>query len=381
MNFKPNQPLALAARSLLATLLIAGLAACSSTPDKPKPAELAPNAALIGVRLAWSAHVGPVAFPLQAHVNGNTVAVAGSDGGVAAIDAVTGRDLWRASVGSPIAAGVGSDGRLAAVVTTANDLVVLASGKELWRQRLPAQVYTAPLVAGARVFVLAADRSVSAFDGQTGRRLWNQQRPGEPLVLRQAGVMLAVGDTLVVGLSGRLVGMNPLNGSSRWEAPLASPRGTNDVERLVDLVGGVARQGDEVCARAFQANVGCVNAARGNLVWTQPASGSVGIDGDDRFVFGAESDGKVMAWRRTDGERAWTSDRLKYRGLTAPLAVGRSVAFGDSTGFVHLLSREDGTLLTRLSTDGTAIAAQPVLADKTLVVVTRGGGVFGYTPE
>jgi hypothetical protein len=135
---------------------------------------------------------------------------------------------------------VGSDGKLAAVVTTANDVVALADGKVLWRQKLPAQVYAAPLVAGARVFVLAADRSVTAFDGQTGRRLWTQQRPGEALVLRQAGVILAVGDTLVVGQAGRLVGMNPINGSARWDAPIATPRGTNDIERLVDLVAGVS---------------------------------------------------------------------------------------------------------------------------------------------
>jgi outer membrane protein assembly factor BamB len=57
--------------------------------------------------------------------------------------------------------------------------------------------------------VLAADRSVNAFDGQTGRKLWAQQRPNEPLVLRQSGVMLAVGDTLVVGLGGRLAGPEP----------------------------------------------------------------------------------------------------------------------------------------------------------------------------
>jgi outer membrane protein assembly factor BamB len=84
-------------------------------------------------------------------------------------------------------------------VVTANEVVALQDGKELWRQKLGAQAFTAPFVAGARVFVLAADRSVNAFDGQTGRKLWTQQRPGEPLVLRQSGVMLAVGDTLVVG--------------------------------------------------------------------------------------------------------------------------------------------------------------------------------------
>lgn len=379
--FKRFMPPARVATALAAIIFVAALSACSSKPERPKPAELAPNAALLGVRLAWTARLGEVNFPLQAQVNGTSVTLAGSDGTVAAIDAASGRDLWRGSVGAPIAAGVGSDGQRAAVVTTSNDLVVLSAGKELWRHRMPAQVYTAPLVAGVRVFVLAADRSVTAFDGQTGRRLWSQQRPGEPLVLRQAGVLMAVGDTLVAGLAGRLVGMNPVNGSARWDAPIATPRGTNDVERLVDLVSGVSRMGDVVCVRAFQASVGCVNAARGAVLWSKPANGAFGVGGDDARVYGTEADGRVVAFRRDNGERAWSSDRLQYRGLTAPLAVGRSVAIGDSTGFVHLLSREDGTPLNRLTTDGTAVAAQPVLAGGTLLVVTRGGGVFGYVPE
>jgi outer membrane assembly lipoprotein YfgL len=379
--FKRFMPPARVATALAAIIFVAALSACSSKPERPKPAELAPNAALLGVRLAGTARLGEVNFPLQAQVNGTSVTLAGSDGTVAAIDAASGRDLWRGSVGAPIAAGVGSDGQRAAVVTTSNDLVVLSAGKELWRHRMQAQVYTAPLVAGARVFVLAADRSVTAFDGQTGRRLWSQQRPGEPLVLRQAGVLMAVGDTLVAGLAGRLVGMNPVNGSARWDAPIATPRGTNDVERLVDLVSGVSRMGDVVCVRAFQASVGCVNAARGAVLWSKPANGAFGVGGDDARVYGTEADGRVVAFRRDNGERAWSSDRLQYRGLTAPLAVGRSVAIGDSTGFVHLLSREDGTPLNRLTTDGTAVAAQPVLAGGTLLVVTRGGGVFGYVPE
>ena len=75
---------------------------------------------------------------------------------------------------------------------------------------------------------------MTAFDGATGRKLWVQSRPGEPLVLQQPGSLQAVGDTLVAGLSGRLVGLNPNNGTVRWEVPLASPRGTNEIERLVD---------------------------------------------------------------------------------------------------------------------------------------------------
>ena len=368
-----------AACTLCVAMVVAG---CASTVEAPKPAELGPNAALIGVRLAWASKIGEVSFPLDVRVTGNNIMLASADGNVAAIDARTGADVWRASVGSPLAAGVGSDGRYAAVVTRSNELLVLDAGREVWRQKLAALSFTAPLVAGERVFVLSADRSVTAFDARSGRKLWSQTRPGEPLVLRQAGVLLAVGDTLVVGLSARLVGMNPQNGSSRWEAPIATPRGTNDVERLVDLVAHVSREGDSVCVRAFQAAVGCVNTVQGSVAWSKPASGSEGLHGDDRFVYGSESDGKIIAWRRGDGERAWVSERLKYRGLTAPLAVGRSVAVGDSTGILHLLSRDDGSPLNRINTDGTAIAAAPVLAaGDTLVVVTRGGGIFGFRPQ
>jgi outer membrane protein assembly factor BamB len=372
-----------------ALVLAAALGGCSMMPswlgssaEKPKPAELGPNTALIQVRSAWTARIGQVGFPLSVSVNGGTVAVASGDGSVAHLDAASGRQIWSASAGAPVSAGVGSDGKLTSVITRTNEIVTFAGGAQpAWRQKLTAQSYTAPFVAGGRVFVLAADRSVSAYDGQTGRRLWNQQRAGEPLVLRQSGVMLAVGDTLVVGLAGRLVGMNPLNGSVRWEAPIATPRGTNDVERLVDLVGTVSRVGTSVCARAFQARVGCVDADRGTVAWSKPASGAEGLAGDERLVFGTESDGKVVAWRRDNGERAWSTDRLLYRGLTAPLALGRSVVVGDGTGLVHMLSREDGTPLNRLATDGSAIAAAPVLAGNTLVVVTRGGGVYGFTPE
>jgi outer membrane protein assembly factor BamB len=222
---------------------------------------------------------------------------------------------------------------------------------------------------------------VTAYDGQGGQRLWTQQRPGsDPLVLRQSGVMLPVGDTLLVGLGGRLSGLNPANGSVRWDVPVASPRGINEIERLVDLVGPAARQGSVVCARAFQAAVACVDAQRGILQWSRQADGEVGLAADERLLFGSESDGQVQAWRLGNGERVWSYDRLRFRELTAPLLIGRSVAVGDLQGFVHLLSREDGLPLGRISTDGSAVAATPVLVGQTLIVLTRSGGVFAFLP-
>ena len=378
---KPVFRLTAAMRLAPVLLLVTLIAACAGGPDKPKPTELTANPALLRVRQAWTAQIGAVAFPLDVKVNGDTVTLASSEGVVQSVDARSGASLWRSDKLGPLAAGVGSDGRRTAVVTRENELVVLEAGRELWRQKLTAPSYTAPLVAGARVFLLTADRSVSAFDGASGRKLWTQQRPGEALVLRQAGVLLAVGDTAVVGMGGRLVGLNPANGVVRWDVAIAAPRGTNDIERLVDLVGSVARDGNVVCARAFQAAVGCVDTTRGTLLWTKPAAGLVGLQGDDKFVFGVEGDGKVIAWRRADGDRAWVTERLRFRGLGAPLLAGRAIVVGEETGLVHWLARDDGAALTRMPTDGSAVVTAPVLAGGTLVVVTRNGGIFGFKPE
>ena len=365
-----------------ALLIAAVLAGCAAGSARPKPAELKPIVKpVVGARQAWSARVPAINFPLQVHVVGNQVLVAGSDGTVVTLDAATGHELGRASAGAALSAGVGGDGRMAAVVTRANQVVALENGRELWRYRLATQSYTAPLVAGGRVFVLGANRTLTALDGRNGALLWNAQRTAEPLVLRQAGVLLAVGNTLVAGVGGRLIGVDPDNGNVLWEAPLASARGTNDVERLVDLIGGVSRQGEVVCARAFQTAVGCVDASTGNVRWSRPANGATGVSGDDQRVYGTESDGTVLAWRADTGDRAWAVDTLQWRVLTGTLVLGRSVIFGDETGLVHMLSREDGSVMNRLTTDSSGVAATPVAAGNTLVVVTRGGGVYGFVPQ
>jgi outer membrane protein assembly factor BamB len=178
-----------------------------------------------------------------------------------------------------------------------------------------------------------------------------------------------------------MVGMNPQNGTPRWEAVLASSRGTNEVERLVDLVSGYSREGSQICARAFQYAVGCVDAGTGKLIWTKAANGSSGVAGDAVSVFGPEEDGKLVAWSRTNGERLWVSERLRFRSLTTPLSLGRSMVVGDDAGNVHFLSKEDGSPLNRLPTDESGISVAPVLAGQTLVVVTRKGSVRGFRPD
>ena len=293
----------------------------------------------------------------------------------------SGRELWRADVGEKLGSGAGSDGRYASVVTRDNELITLDAGRILWRERLKARITTPPLVAGERVFVMGVDRVVHAFDVLDARRLWTVQRPGEALTLAQPGVVAPFKDTLLVGQGPRLAAIDPLRGIVRWEIPIASPRGTNEVERLADLVGPAARNGDTVCARAFQSAVGCVNAERGTLLWSKNVGGAGSIAADDQYVFGADASGRITAWRIASGEVAWTSEKLLYRDLSGPLAFGKTVVFGDLEGQVHFLARDTGHPLLRLPTDGTPVIAAPALSGSTMLVVTRAGGAFAFRLE
>ncbi|MBY0464044.1 MAG: outer membrane protein assembly factor BamB [Burkholderiales bacterium] len=368
-------------RQLFALFFVFLLTACGSSGGRPKPAELQPLVSMIGARQVWVSPIGAGGNAAALTVVDNRVAVASGSGTVAVLDVATGADIWRTGVGSKLTSGVGYDGHLAAVVSERNELMALVGGQTVWRSRLPAAAYSAPLVAGQRVFVLTADRTVAAYDGNSGAKLWSQTRTGEPLVLRQPGVILAVGDTLITGLGGRLVGLNPSNGSVKWEVTVAVPRGGNDIERMVDVLGPAHRLGNQVCVRAYQVKVACVDAQRGTLTWSTNADGRTGLHGDDAFVFGVESNDKPIAWQRANGQKVWSQDKLLNRDLTAPLALGRSVVVGDAFGFMHLLSREDGSQMARLPTDGSPIVSTPVLAGETLLALTRNGNLFAWRPQ
>jgi outer membrane protein assembly factor BamB len=365
----------------LAAATAGWLAGCASGPDRPDPKPLVEFTPKIAGKQVWQRSLDGVRFPLSVAVNGGVFTVAGDDGTVMALEAASGRELWRASVRGKIGAGVGSDGKFAAVVTRDGELVTLEAGRETWRKALGTRVATAPLVAGERVFVLGVDRSVSAFDVLDGRKLWTVQRPGDPLTLSHSGVLSAFKNTLVVGQGPRMAGIDPLRGTVRWEVAVASPRGTNEVERLADLVGPPLRVDDVVCARAFQSAVGCVNAERGTLVWTKNTGGTDRVGGDAEFVFGADASDRISAWRTGGGELAWTSEQLMYRGLSAPVSVGTTLVFGDEKGLVHWFSRDKGEPVLRLSTDGSAVQVAPVVSGTTLLIVTRAGGVFAFRPE
>lgn len=351
------------------------LAACGSS--KPSPASLESlNSPTVRLTTVWSQRVGSVDGQLSLAVSNGVVTTASTDGDIVSMDLATGKERWRAQAKADLSAMVGSDGRYAAVVTQANELLAFDQGKLVWRERLPGRVITAPLVAGERVFVQAVDRSVRAYDVLDGRWLWQYQRPGgEPLALATSGVITAFRDTLLVGQGARLIGLDPLKGTVRFDVNVGTPRGTNEVERLADLVGPLARADDEACVRAFQLSVACLELNRGSLRWTRPQAGRQAVAATERMVVGSDGADRLSAWKTENGDLLWRVDRFTYRNLSAPAIWGNRVVVGDYDGYLHVLASDDGRTLARTELDSALVAA-PIVVDQTLLVATRKGTLY-----
>ncbi|MGZ3158756.1 MAG: outer membrane protein assembly factor BamB [Burkholderiaceae bacterium] len=354
------------------------LAGCSfwSKPARNVPAELVDFKQTMSVHTVWSSSVGSAgAFTFVPALGAGSVFAAAADGSISRVEATTGRSVWRINAGMPLTAGVGSDGVYVAVAGDKGVVLVFDDeGKLLWKEQASSEILSSPAVGQGLVIVRSADNQIVAFDARSGARKWVVRRSVPPLTLRNASGMLMTGSTAYVGLpGGRLLALSISNGTTRWEAAVGDPHGATELERIADVSGTPVLIGREICAVSYQGRVACFDAANGTVGWAKDLSSDVGLAADERFVFAADERGVMNAFLRETGTSVWRNTQLANRRLSTPVSFGRSVAVGDGQGYIHFLSREDGSFLARLNIDSSAIVAAPVIAGENMISQTKDG--------
>lgn len=356
----------------------------SKTVARNPPAALVNLTPTLAVRTAWTTPVGKAGiYTFSPAPSGDSIFVAAQDGTIEKLTASTGRPEWRVNAGVPLTAGVGTDGTTVAVAGEKGTVLAFdAAGKLRWKAQTSSEVLSAPAVGEGLVIVRSQDNRIVGLDAATGARRWTVQRTAPPLTLRASpGILIAAPNAYVALPGGKLLVIVLATGAPRWEATVGEPRGATELERIIDTSGMPTLIGREVCAVSFQGRAMCFDAAAGTVVWAKDMSSDVGLGGDERFVFAADTAGAVSALTRDAGASVWKNTQLGYRRLSAPVSIGRAVAVGDYQGYVHFLGREDGALLARSATDGSQILAAPVLHGTNLIVQTKDGAVVALTSE
>ena len=379
-------------RKAATPLLALALCACSdflgfgggdeSTADKPAPLVAFKRAAKVVPR--WQKQIGSSgAYVFTPVIADDSVYAANEDGDLLRYEAATGKLIWRVDTKRNLSGGVGAAHNLVLVGDLKGELLAFDNqGYLIWKSRLTSEILSAPQVAEGIVVVRTEDGRIFGLDATDGKRKWVYQRSTPALTVRSfANIAITRGGVFAGFAGGKLVALDINGGNIGWEATVALPRGTTELERVTDITSTPVFDNERVCAVAYQGRVGCFDLYRGNLLWTRDISSISGLTLDDRNLYVSDDKGAVVALDKVSGASVWKQDKLFARKITAPLAYGSYIVVADFHGYVHFLSREDGSFAARRATDGSRISAPPIAFDKVLLVLTHSGGLYAMGIE
>ena len=347
--------------------------------DEKPPAPLPDYKSIAQPRIVWQQPLeSPVQPGFSPSVMANAVYAATPDGTLASFDAATGRVNWRVKTGAKLTAGTGSDGGLIAVGTGKGEVLAFdASGKSRWTSRVSSEVMAPPRISDNTVAVWSGDGNVFGLSAADGARRWVLQRTMPALSVRnQAGGILARGAIFLGVAGGKLLAIDLEKGILGWEGTVAQPKGATELERIADVTSVPAVSSGAVCAAAYQGRVACFDPNRGTFLWSREIPSKDGILLDNRHLYITDDKGAIHALDNATGASVWKQDKLVTRSPSGPQLIGDFLAVVDYQGYVHLLDRNDGSLVGRIATDGSAATGQPVAINDSLLVQTRKGALF-----
>lgn len=378
----------------MAAILQAGCAAVSKTTDMvsgwfgsarskaAQPAALPEFKESRQLAKAWSGSVPEAGRSVFLPVaDGEGVFAAGESGRVVRLNLQSGNEAWRADTGKILSAGVGGGAGLVLVGGRKGEVIALdaATGNKRWETVLSSEVVSAPVVESGIVAVRTGDGRIAGLSVEDGSRKWLfiRQLPG--LSLQGTEGLAARDGVFYAGFpGGKLVAVAAATGVQLWEATVSLPRGATELERVADVSGRPVLDDKRVCAVSYQGRVACFERGRGNPIWARDTSSATGLGMDDRHVYVTDDKDAVTAYDKDSGRATWRQDKLANRRLTAPLPMGGHVIVADYEGYVHLLSREDGSFVARSATDGGSARAMPVDIGPGFAVQTAKGGVTAF---
>ena len=176
------------------------------------------------------------------------------------------------------------------------------------------------------------------------------------------------------------------NGRPLWTDNLASARGLDALTQLADIRGRPVIDHGLVFAISHSGRMVAIDLRTGDRVWEQDIGGSYTpwVAGD--YVYVLTNDGSLVCLTRREGKIKWVLDLPRYQNpekkkdpldWSGPVLASDRLIVLASNGDAISISPYNGKPLGRIVfSDGSYVA--PVLANKTLYIVTQGADLIAY---
>ncbi|MEB0042337.1 MULTISPECIES: outer membrane protein assembly factor BamB [unclassified Pseudomonas] len=365
--------------ALLALALLA--AGCSSNGKKElPPAELTDFKEEVVLQKQWSRSIGDgqgeIYNMLTPAIDGEHIYAADVKGVIMSLDRNTGDVVWKKDLDLPVSGAVGTGYGLIMLGTLKGEVVVLdaTTGDIKWRAHATSEVLSAPATNGDVVVVQTQDDRVIGYDAVTGNQRWIYESTPALLTLRGTGAPIVTNHLALAGLStGKVVALDTSNGVPIWEQRVAIPQGRSELDRVVDIDGGLLLSAGKLYVATYQGRVAALDLESGRILWQRDASSYSGVAQGFGSVYVSLANGTVQGIDERSTTALWSNDLLARRQLGAPEVFSSYVAVGDMEGYLHLLSQVDGRFVGREKIDSDGLRARPLVDGDTIYVFGNSG--------
>jgi len=217
------------------------------------------------------------------------------------------------------------------------------TGRTLWKRRVGRLNASSPTWHRHRLYMVnLVPGQVLKLDPRNGRTIWKRRLPG-----RAESSPVVVGRSVYFGCEdGYLYALSTVNGNVRWKTRLGGP-----VKAAPAYRRGRLYVGD------YGGYMNAVDAKTGRLIWQSGALGP-GFGGTGAFystpavaygrVYAGNNDGRVYSYVQRTGELAWSYSTGGYAYSGPAVANTRhsppSVFIGSFDGNVYALDAKDGSV-------------------------------------
>jgi outer membrane protein assembly factor BamB len=307
---------------------------------------------------------------------------------VAALDAATGREIWRSDLsikrgpdreafggGVAYADGtvfVSSGYRFVAALDAAN-------GRQLWRTETSSPVHGAPTAAAGKVYVIDVVDQLQAYDAKTGASAWTYQPLEEPARMLIAASPAVLGDQVVAPFaSGELVALSAANGTDLWTDVLSLTNRNNALSEIRDISGRPAIYRGTVYAGSHSGVLGAVDLRTGQRIWSLPVAtiSSPWPAGD--VVYAVGQGGEVLCIARDSGQIYWISKlnegkkKKQIQQWSGPILASNRLVMVSDQGELRGLDPKTGQQVASLRLGAPAFMT-PIATGGMLYVLTNTG--------
>jgi outer membrane protein assembly factor BamB len=307
---------------------------------------------------------------------------------LSALDAKTGRDIWRVDLASHrgpghegFGGGVSYDDGM--VYVTSGFRFVAAfdakTGKQIWRTPTTAPVHGAPTASGGKVYFIDVSDQLQALDAKTGESLWTYQALEEPARMLISSSPAVSNDEVVAPFaSGELVGVNAANGNDLWTDVMSLTNRNNALSEIRDISGRPIISRGIAYAGSHSGVAAAVDIRTGQRAWSLPTAIITTPWAAGDVIYMVDQQGRVICIARDSGQIYWIRAlneglRKKYRAVySSPILASSHLVVVSDKGVALALNPKTGATEKTLRLGGPAFVA-PIAVGGLIYVLTESG--------